>query len=151
MHRYWSWNSNHLFSVCLYHGLWASWGHFLMYYFVFCIKYGFWCMWSHWFTLRGCILANRPLLSSALLVSFTQIRWTFLNVLFPIMTLVSKLENCKKKKKKSYIRAKKTEELKNSLLGLPLVVQRLNIHLVMQGMLVWSLVRQLKSHMLQSN
>ena len=54
------------------------------------------------------------------------------------MTLVSKLENFKKKnkKKKSYIRAKKTEELKNSLLGLPLVVQRLNIHLVMQGMLV---------------
>ena len=61
-----------------------------------------------------------------------------MNVLFPIMTLVSKLENCKKKKKKKkkYIRAKKTEELKNSLLGLPLVVQRLNIHLVMQGMLV---------------
>ena len=75
-----------------------------------------------------------------------------MNVLFPIITLVSKLENCKKKKKKkSYIRAKKTEELKNSLLGLPLVVQRLSIRLVMQGMLVRSLVRQLKSHMLQSN
>ena len=49
------------------------------------------------------------------------------------------------------MREKKTEELKNSLLGLPLVVQWLSIHLVMQGMLVGSLVRELKSHMLQSN
>lgn len=107
---------NHFFSACFTHKLWASWGwaYFIIatFYLSHQKSYTPWHMGGPWSILvEGMHACQETMFMPGLIVHFSQIKWTFFDMLFPIIISAAKLETCKKNRYRSTEGKKVKEEI----------------------------------------
>lgn len=118
-----NYHGKHLLSACLPHKPWVSWGwkSFLIQtkrYFVFSIKsrtdpdHGR----PGIHTGQGMHACQKTFSSRGLLVNFSQVKWIFLDVLFPMIMSTIKLESCEKEVQKGWGK-RKPKKLKITFLA----------------------------------